>query len=85
MLLSYKEIRLLRRSLEGRNPDWVGVTNKIFAHLNECHKRDQAKEVSAKVGFVDVAINAGKDGTFGTKDDRISLSISKKKAPAKKK
>mgnify|MGYP003624271298 CR=1 FL=1 len=42
-------------------------------------------KVTAKVGIMEVVVDTGKDGLLGTKDDKISVGIAKKKAPAKKK
>ena len=41
--------------------------------------------MTAKVGIMEVVVDTGKDGLLGTKDDKISVGIAKKKAPAKKK
>ena len=65
--------------------DGNDVLTTLFSYIDELEKGvSEAHQLKVKVGILEAKIDAGKDGKFGTKDDKVTLSRAKK-APAKKK
>ena len=66
--------------------DPVEVVDTLFRYIDELESNtSEVDTLRVQVGILEAKIQAGKDGKFGTADDKVVLSRAKKKAPAKKK
>ena len=83
-MLSKEELAEIRSMIGVKSAQWQRVGPKMLAHIDALEKMlGSSGTVKAKVGFMQVEVDPGKDKKFGTKDDKVKLSIAKKSAPKK--
>ena len=65
--------------------DLQKVIETLYGYIGELESEpEQPASVTVKVGMMNATVSAGQDGKFGTEDDSVKISASKKKAPARK-
>ena len=88
--MSLKEKVEAMRVVLGTRPckhgyDLQQVIATLYGYIGELEsKSDQPDTISVKVGMMKAEVSAGADGTFGTADDSVKISVAKKKASARK-
>ena len=88
MAIDWKRLRDIIKNPQIKNDNKVGLPKNQLKELLELVDKLQGDdgEITAKVGIMDVSLNAGEDGVLGTKDDKVTIKrSSRKRAPAKKK
>jgi cell division septum initiation protein DivIVA len=64
--------------------DTNDVLNTLIRYIVELEQGvSEAQQLRVKVGILEAKIEAGSDGKFGTKDDKVTLTKAKKPAAKK--
>jgi hypothetical protein len=87
MSADFSHIRKLLADRRISNQMKIGVPRPVlFALMGLVDQLLEDKKVlTAKVGMMEVQLDAGKDGRFGTDDDKVTIKRAAKKKPAAKK
>lgn len=86
-MLSKEQLSEYRSMLGNKTAQWHRAVPALLSHIDELESLlESSGTIKAKVGIMQVEIDAGDDRKFGTKDDEVKVSVAKRKrAGAKKK
>ena len=93
MSLTKEELSLISKNYKNYKSEYeasksmprvLAYVRELEARIAELEKKGTSNKVKAKVGVMEVEIDAGKDGVLGTKDDKVTVGRAKaKKKPAR--
>lgn len=88
MSLTKEELSLISKNYKNYKTEYEATKSmpRVLAHVRELEakiaeleKKGASNKVKARVGVMEVQIDAGKDGLLGTKDDKVTVGRAKPK------